>query len=116
MKITERLAIDTKPATKWFADGLGASQLKEYFNQSDEELFREMMMCKFDQNWDKYDTLNHELHNRMVDNSVEANSHNELMDALALSNLCQEITLPSSRHDVSVVKQPIATVIIGDVI
>ncbi len=127
MKITEQFITNIDESVpQWTADGLGAAKLQEYFTQANEKLFKEMVMCKFDQDWDKYDEINNELHNRLTgESSSEVRArHNEFMDTIAASNLCQEIVLPSyhnsfgvvARHDIGVRKQPIATAIIGDVI
>lgn len=88
----------------------------------DSESYREMLEAKLEMNWKTYDRLHVEFVELMEKMGYKSH-RKETLTAIAPSNLCQEICLPSQRSglypdrwDTPVTTGPIAGIIIGDVL
>ena len=88
----------------------------------DTESYREMLEAKLEMDWETYDRIHAELMERLEQTGYKSH-RKETLTAIAPSNLCQEICLPSQpsglypvRWDTPVTTGPIAGIVIGDVL
>lgn len=80
----------------------------------DSEKYREMYEAKLNMDWQKFDRMHAEFMEHMK-KAGYLRARRETMTAIAPSNLCQEICLPSQSYG-KVTKGPIAGIVIGDVL